>query len=239
MPRVRTAQRQSMTSRKAAVYGVGGALLVAYLAAANMPSQDVAARARAARPRHRRHRHRSPPKSARRPRGCRRAWRRRRFPTRIRAIRFRSVARRAPRARRRRDAHGPRRRRRARRAVLPPPLPALTLMGIAEETTAAGPRRTAVIGGDGDAIYHGDRRAAGRRPLQGHEDRRRRGRAGGRRHEGATAALALPLKSSARMLSTDESAFSGVARRTTSASRTAFDARTPSRPPSGHPPRPR
>ena len=26
-------------------------------------------------------------------------------------------------------------------------------MGIAEETTAAGPRRTAVIGGDGDTIY--------------------------------------------------------------------------------------
>jgi hypothetical protein len=34
-----------------------------------------------------------------------------------------------------------------------PPLPALTLMGIAEETTAAGPRRTAVIGGDGDTIF--------------------------------------------------------------------------------------
>ena len=38
-------------------------------------------------------------------------------------------------------------------APAPPPLPALTLMGIAEETTAAGPRRTAVIGGDGDTIY--------------------------------------------------------------------------------------
>ena len=36
---------------------------------------------------------------------------------------------------------------------LAPPLPVLTLMGIAEETTAAGPRRTAVIGGDGDTIY--------------------------------------------------------------------------------------
>jgi Tfp pilus assembly protein PilP len=34
-----------------------------------------------------------------------------------------------------------------------PPLPALTLMGIAEETTSEGPRRTAVIGGDGDTIY--------------------------------------------------------------------------------------
>jgi hypothetical protein len=48
------------------------------------------------------------------------------------------------------------------------PLPALVLMGVAEETTAAGPRRTAVIalrqaqgdpepsrgvGGDGDTIY--------------------------------------------------------------------------------------
>ena len=31
--------------------------------------------------------------------------------------------------------------------------PALLLMGIAEETTAAGPRRTAIIGGDGDAIF--------------------------------------------------------------------------------------
>jgi hypothetical protein len=26
-------------------------------------------------------------------------------------------------------------------------------MGIAEETTAAGPRRTAIIGGDGDTIF--------------------------------------------------------------------------------------
>jgi Tfp pilus assembly protein PilP len=33
-----------------------------------------------------------------------------------------------------------------------PPLPALTLMGIAEEAVAAGPRRTAVIA-DGDIIY--------------------------------------------------------------------------------------
>ena len=34
-----------------------------------------------------------------------------------------------------------------------PPLPSLTLMGIAEETSPAGPKRTAVIGGDGDTIY--------------------------------------------------------------------------------------
>lgn len=33
------------------------------------------------------------------------------------------------------------------------PAPALLLMGIAEETTAAGPRRTAIIGGDGDGIF--------------------------------------------------------------------------------------
>jgi hypothetical protein len=33
------------------------------------------------------------------------------------------------------------------------PVPALLLMGIAEETTAAGPRRTAIIGGDGDTIF--------------------------------------------------------------------------------------
>jgi Tfp pilus assembly protein PilP len=43
------------------------------------------------------------------------------------------------------------------------PLPALTLMGIAEETTAAGPRRTAVIG-EGDTIYMvGDGDAVGER----------------------------------------------------------------------------
>ena len=39
-----------MSSRKAAAYGVGAVLLVAYLATANMPSQDPAARERAARP---------------------------------------------------------------------------------------------------------------------------------------------------------------------------------------------
>jgi Tfp pilus assembly protein PilP len=33
------------------------------------------------------------------------------------------------------------------------PLPPLTLMGVAEESTPAGPRRTAVVGGDGDTIY--------------------------------------------------------------------------------------
>jgi hypothetical protein len=37
--------------------------------------------------------------------------------------------------------------------VFAAPLPALTLMGVAEEASAAGPRRTAVIGGDGETIY--------------------------------------------------------------------------------------
>ena len=37
--------------------------------------------------------------------------------------------------------------------VAVPPPPALTLMGIAEESVIGGFRRTAVIGGDGDAIF--------------------------------------------------------------------------------------
>src|SRR5436189_178088 len=68
-----------MTSRNAAVYGVGGLLLVACLAAANMPQDDE-----------------------------------------------------TPITRR--------------------PQPTLILMGVAEETTPAGPRRTAVIG-EGETIY--------------------------------------------------------------------------------------
>src|SRR5205823_1752480 len=39
-----------MTSRKTAVYGAGAALLVTYLAAANMPTQEPSSRERAARP---------------------------------------------------------------------------------------------------------------------------------------------------------------------------------------------
>jgi Tfp pilus assembly protein PilP len=38
-------------------------------------------------------------------------------------------------------------------APLIAPLPPLTLMGVAEDTTPAGPKRTAVIGGEGDTIY--------------------------------------------------------------------------------------
>src|SRR4029077_20766206 len=35
----------------------------------------------------------------------------------------------------------------------PPPLPVLTLMGIAEETSPTGPHRTAIIGGERDQLY--------------------------------------------------------------------------------------
>src|SRR5258708_12985351 len=41
---------KTMTSRKAAVYGVGAALLVTYLAGANMPTQESPSRERAERP---------------------------------------------------------------------------------------------------------------------------------------------------------------------------------------------
>jgi hypothetical protein len=36
---------------------------------------------------------------------------------------------------------------------VPPAPPALTLMGIAATTTAAGPERTAILGGPADAVY--------------------------------------------------------------------------------------
>ena len=142
-----------MTSRKAAVYGVGGALLVAYLAAANMPAADAPAPERAARPAGT-----AGPESL--------------------AVDVRSQAAKLHARMAQAPAPDPNPRnpfafglpRRAARplshdgmvhaAVAPEPaapvmapLPALTLMGIAEETTPAGPRRTAVIGGDGDAIY--------------------------------------------------------------------------------------
>lgn len=143
-----------MTSRKLAVYGVGGALLFAYLASANMPTQQDTP---------------SPERNAR-PAAT--------AGTQSLAVEVRSQAARlharmadapvpdtnprnpfsfapAPRAPRGAAdglvhaatvADAP-------PAVLPPPLPALTLMGVAEETLAAGVRRTAVIGGEGDTIY--------------------------------------------------------------------------------------
>ena len=100
---VSTARPAPMTVSRTAFYGVGGALLVAYLAAANMPSQDPAARSRAAQA------SREPSTDAladRRPRAGRPAARAhedaRRSPRPIPAIRFRSACRRAAPARGRR-----------------------------------------------------------------------------------------------------------------------------------------
>lgn len=139
-----------MTSRKMAVYGVGGALLCTYLASANMPTQEPPSPERAARP---------AATSG----------------TESLAVEVRSQA--AKLHARMADAPVPDTNPRnpfsfapaARAAVrdslvhaavvpdappaaLPPPLPALTLMGVAEETLPAGIRRTAVIG-EGDTIY--------------------------------------------------------------------------------------
>ena len=142
-----------MTSRKAAAYGVGGVLLVAYLATANMPSQDPPRHERAARPAgtggteslasevsaqaarlQARMAHAPVPEgNPRNPFAFGAAPRASRpIPNDAAMIRATAVDEAAP---------------------VAPPLPALTLMGIAEETTVAGPRRTAVIGGDGDTIY--------------------------------------------------------------------------------------
>jgi hypothetical protein len=141
-----------MTTRKTAFYGVGAALLFAYLAAANMPTQESPSPERAAQP------------AAT-------------GGTETLAAEVRSQATKlharmadapepdtnprnpfsfapAPRAARAADglvhaAVVPE----AAAAVLPPPLPALTLMGVAEETLPAGVRRTAIIGGEADTIY--------------------------------------------------------------------------------------
>ena len=139
-----------MTTRSAAVYGVGGVLLVACLAAANMPQADD-------------------PLPPRAPRAERRA-----APDALAA----DVASQAARLRERMaQAPAPGVNLRnpfsfAARAAAPAPaptvhaavaddpapvftapLPSLTLMGIAEDTTPAGPKRTAIIGGQGDELY--------------------------------------------------------------------------------------
>ena len=143
-----------MISRQAAGFGVGGALLVAYLAAANMPSdsapsrdrapratgtsgtESIAAevRSQAARLHARMAQAPTPDPNPRNPFSFGLAPRAARSASRDIMVNA-AVALEPP------------------PAVLPPPVPALTLMGIAEETTAAGPRRTAVIGGEGDTIY--------------------------------------------------------------------------------------
>ena len=141
----------NMTSRTAAVYGVGGTLLVACLAAANMPQERDAA----------------PPRETRAsslPTPAAVALDVQSQATRLQALMARAPVPdssprnpfafgAAPRA-----AHVPSTTVQAAvaeetAAPLPPPLPALILMGVAEETTSAGARRTAVIGGDGDTIY--------------------------------------------------------------------------------------
>jgi Tfp pilus assembly protein PilP len=143
---------KTMTSRRAAVYGVGAALLVTYLAAANMPSQEPPSRERAARPA-----------------GTAGAE--------SLAVEVRSQAAKLHARMAQAPVPGPNPRNpfsfglaRAARpalnrdgmvhatvapdaAAFTPPLPALTLMGVAEETRPTGLRRTAVIGGDGDTIY--------------------------------------------------------------------------------------
>jgi len=139
-----------MSARRTAVYGVAGALLVAYLAAANMPSQSDQPRDREPRPaatagtesvaaavsaqaeklHSRMSQAPAPNPNSRNP------------------FAFGAVPRAVPIPER--TVHA---------AVvdpaveMPPPLPVLTLMGIAEETSPAGPRRTAVIGGVGDTLY--------------------------------------------------------------------------------------
>jgi Tfp pilus assembly protein PilP len=140
-----------MTSRTATAYGVGGMLLVACLVAANMPSDDPPApsraphaapggpaslagevNAQAARLQARMAQAPVPDKSPRNPFSFA-------LPARLARVDDGMVH--------------------AAVAVEPaaapeaPPLPVLTLMGIAEETTAAGPRRTAVIGAEGDTLY--------------------------------------------------------------------------------------
>jgi hypothetical protein len=139
-----------MTARKAVFFGVGVAMLASYFAAANMPSQEfepprdrparaavapealaVEVSSQAARLHARIAQAPLPESNPRNP-----------FsfgiapsapqPRPIRA----AVAEEPPAA-----------------APIAPPPPVLTLMGIAEETSAGGPRRTAVIGGEGDHIF--------------------------------------------------------------------------------------
>jgi hypothetical protein len=138
-----------MTSRSAAVYGVGGVLLVACLAAANMPQEpDVA-----------------PPRSARAGRLA--------GPDALavevsaQAARLHRLMAQAPLPDpnpRNPFAFAQRPTRPAAAAVraavvdepapaVTIPLPTLTLIGVAEDTAPTGARRTAIIAGDGDTVY--------------------------------------------------------------------------------------
>jgi hypothetical protein len=146
-----TAPVTSMTTRRAAAYGTFGAILVACLAAANMPTQDggsvrprsprvavaggadaIAAevRSQAARLRTRMAQAPVPDQNPRNPFAFGAAPRRTRPDASV--VHAAVVA----------EELAP---------VVPPP--ALILMGVAEETSPAGPRRTAIIAGDADALY--------------------------------------------------------------------------------------
>ena len=139
-----------MTSRTAAFYGTGAALLCAYLAAANMPSQDVPpdrapraaatsgteslaseVSAQAARLQTRMSQAPVPDGNPRNPFAFGAAPR---PPKAAERMVHAAVAEDPP-------------------AVLGPPVPALTLMGIAEDATPQGVKRTAIIAGDGDALF--------------------------------------------------------------------------------------
>ncbi len=146
-----------MASRKTALYIAGGTLFVAWLAAANMPSQDADrsavpadpigpsspasladdVSAQAARLQARMAQAPVPENNSRNPFSFADPPR----PARASQPVSAAVAEVTP-------------------APFVPPPPALVLMGIAEESVIGGFRRTAVIGGDGDAIFmvtEGDR----------------------------------------------------------------------------------
>ena len=140
-----------MTSAKVAAYGVGAAVLVGCLAAANMPSGEPSPAERAARP--------APAGPAAlagevSAQAARLQKRMAQAPVPDSSVRNPFAFGIPP---RRAESNSGM----ARAAAAPeeppapyvPPLPALTLMGIAEEASGAGPKRTAVISGDGDAIY--------------------------------------------------------------------------------------
>jgi hypothetical protein len=144
-----------MSSGRTVLYLAGGGLLVAWIAAANMPSQDADRANERARP--------AP--------GVPTATLADEVHSQAARLQARMAQAPAP------DNHPrnpfafgelPRQTRAPQAAVTidePPPVfvpppPALTLMGIAEEHVIGGFRRTAVIGGDGDAIFmvtEGDR----------------------------------------------------------------------------------
>jgi hypothetical protein len=139
-----------MTARRTAVYGVAGALLVAYLAAANMPSeQSDQPRDRTPRPAAT-----AGTTSLATDVGAQAA----KLHTRMAQAPVPNPNPRNPFAF---GAPPPRTvpipERTVQAAVVadPPvaPLPVLTLMGIAEETSPQGARRTAIIGGDRDVLY--------------------------------------------------------------------------------------